>query len=73
MKKIEGTAVKRPVEIKYRIARKKQVIKTLEGNMTARKGDYIITGVNGEQYPCQADIFLRTYIVKGKKNENKKY
>lgn len=37
------------------------VIETLEGNMTARVGDYIITGVQGEHYPCKPDIFEATY------------
>ena len=36
-------------------------IKTLEGTMKANIGDYIITGVNGEQYPCKPDIFMATY------------
>ena len=36
-------------------------IHTLEGTMTANPGDWIITGVNGEQYPCKADIFEKTY------------
>ena len=36
-------------------------IKTLEGVMTARCGDYIIQGVQGEIYPCKADIFEQTY------------
>lgn len=36
-------------------------IKTLEGTMIARTGDYIIQGVNGEIYPCKADIFKKTY------------
>ena len=36
-------------------------IKTLEGVMTAVKGDYIIRGVKGEIYPCKYDIFLETY------------
>lgn len=36
-------------------------IRTLEGNMTASRGDYIIKGVNGEFYPCKADIFNKTY------------
>lgn len=40
---------------------KKIVIHTLEGDMTASPGDYIITGVNGEKYPCKPDIFARTY------------
>lgn len=37
------------------------IIKTLEGNMTAEKGDFIIQGVKGEIYPCKADIFQQTY------------
>lgn len=36
-------------------------IVTLEGNMTANVGDYIIKGVQGEFYPCKPDIFKRTY------------
>lgn len=36
-------------------------IPTLEGTMEARKGDYIIQGVNLEVYPCKSDIFHKTY------------
>ena len=36
-------------------------IKTLEGIMVAKCGDYIIRGINGEIYPCKADIFEKTY------------
>lgn len=36
-------------------------IRTLEGDMTARKGDWIICGVAGEFYPCKPDIFKETY------------
>lgn len=36
-------------------------IKTLEGNMTASPGDWVIRGVRGEFYPCKADIFDLTY------------
>lgn len=38
-------------------------IQTLEGNMLANAGDYIIKGVNGEFYPCKPDIFEKTYDV----------
>ena len=38
-------------------------INTLEGRMIAKAGDYIIRGVNGEIYPCKADIFEKTYEV----------
>ena len=37
------------------------VISTLEGDMTASPGDWIIKGVNGEFYPCKPDIFAKTY------------
>lgn len=36
-------------------------IRTLEGDMIANKGDFIIKGVNGEFYPCKPDIFWKTY------------
>lgn len=36
-------------------------IKTLEGDMKALPGDYVIRGVNGEFYPCKPDIFAKTY------------
>lgn len=37
------------------------VIPTLEGEHRANPGDWIITGVKGEQYPCKPDIFEMTY------------
>ena len=37
------------------------VINTLEGDMEASIGDYIIKGVKGEFYPCKPDIFTETY------------
>ena len=36
-------------------------ITTLEGEMKAGFGDWIIKGVNGEFYPCKPDIFEKTY------------
>lgn len=36
-------------------------IKTLEGRMDVKNGDYIIKGVKGEFYPCKPDIFEMTY------------
>lgn len=37
------------------------IIPTLEGDMYASLGDYIIKGVNGEFYPCKPSIFAKTY------------
>lgn len=36
-------------------------IETLEGGHIACPGDWIITGVKGEKYPCKSDIFAATY------------
>jgi hypothetical protein len=36
-------------------------IPTLEGEMTASTGDYVIRGIKGEFYPCKPDIFHATY------------
>jgi len=37
------------------------IIRTLEGNMTANLGDWIIKGIKNEIYPCKPDIFDATY------------
>lgn len=52
---------KKPVVIDAYQTDKELYIPTLEGVMHASIGDYIITGVNGEQYPCKPDIFEKTY------------
>jgi hypothetical protein len=36
-------------------------IDTLEGGHIVTPGDWIITGVKGENYPCKPDIFEMTY------------
>lgn len=36
-------------------------VKTLEGDLYAQLGDYIIKGVRGEVYPCAKEIFEETY------------
>ena len=38
-------------------------IDTLEGEMRAECGDWIIKGVKGEFYPCKPDVFEKTYDV----------
>ena len=52
---------KKPIVIEAEKALYELDIKTLEGVMHANKGDWIITGVNGEKYPCKPDIFEKTY------------
>ena len=36
-------------------------IPTLEGEMVASLGDWIICGIKGELYPCKPDVFEQTY------------
>ena len=52
---------KKPVVVEAYKTEKREVIHTLEGDMIASPGDWIITGVNGEKYPCKPDIFEKTY------------
>ena len=37
------------------------IIETLENTHEVTPGDWIITGVKGEKYPCKPDIFSATY------------
>lgn len=41
--------------------KQEMIIRTLDGNHRAQRGDYIIKGVKGEIYPCKPDIFEMTY------------
>lgn len=45
-------------------------VSTPEGTMRVSEGDWIITGVEGEQYPCKPNIFAATYepVVEGDKD-----
>jgi len=43
------------------IGRYSLVIHTLEGDMRADEGDWVIQGVAGEFYPCKPHIFELTY------------
>ena len=36
-------------------------IETLEGRLRVQPGDWIITGIAGETYPCKAEIFDQLY------------
>jgi hypothetical protein len=60
---------KKPVVIEAELATEEQQIVTMEGTMTAQRGDYIITGVKGERYPCKPDIFRATYEREDALNE----
>ncbi len=52
---------KKPVEIDAVRLTREVTIKTLEGKMIGHPGDWLITGIKGEQYPCRNDIFRASY------------
>ena len=56
---------KRPVIIEATQITRKMTVETLEGTMTGNPGDWLITGVQGEQYFCRDDIFRATYELVG--------
>lgn len=60
---------KRPVVITARQMPDAFAVETLEGVMRGKAGDWLITGVRGEQYPCDDEIFRQTYEVVGDESE----
>lgn len=61
---------KKPFVIEAYQTFEEKIIHTLEGDMKASVGDYIITGIKGEQYPCKPDIFKELYTpLKDKKTD----
>jgi len=52
---------KKPVVIEAIQLTERIEIQTLEGVMVGDPGDWLITGVKGEKYPCKDDIFRATY------------
>ena len=60
---------KKPVIVEAYKTDKVEYINTLEGTMKADIGDYIITGVHGEKYPCKPDIFEETYELESEVEE----
>lgn len=61
MYNVEKKYRKKPIIITAYKTDKPLVIQTLEGTLRAAVGDYIITGLRGEKYPCKPDIFEKTY------------
>lgn len=56
-------AIKKPIPVNAFQTKKPLDIKTLEGTMHANAGDWILTGVDGEQWPVKNKIFRQTYKI----------
>lgn len=60
---------KKPVEVDAIRLYEPTTVKTLEGIMVGNRGDWLITGVEGEQYPCKDSVFRETYEPVGAEAE----
>src|SRR3989304_5984035 len=56
---------KKPIVIKAMKMPMRFTVKTMEGEMKGKEGDYLVTGIKGEQYPCDASIFEESYDLVG--------
>jgi hypothetical protein len=52
---------KRPVKVRAVQLTEDMMVHTREGPLTGRAGDWVIEGVEGEVYPCDPEIFKKTY------------
>jgi len=52
---------KKPIVVEAYQSDQEKIVQTLEGPLRAVPGDWIITGIRGEQYPCKPDGFAKTY------------
>ena len=56
-------AKKKPIPLEVRRMPEAFSVETMEGIMQGKAGDWLITGVNGEMYPCDASIFAKPYDI----------
>ena len=54
-------AVKKPIPIRCLQINEPFEVHTLEGIMKGKKGDWLMVGISGEMYPCDDEIFRRSY------------
>lgn len=53
--------VKKPIKIRALKMDAPFAVETKEGTMTGKAGDFLIRGIEGELYPCDKNIFEKTY------------
>ncbi len=61
---------KKPVTVHAIEMKEDFFVDTLEGSMRARKGDYLMIGVEGEKYPVKKEIFEKTYHILKQRGAN---
>lgn len=55
--------VHKPNQLVAYETKEEQYLVTLNGIVKTNPGDWVITGVNGEQYPCDPEIFKQLYDI----------
>ena len=58
-------AMKKPIPIECMEMDQAFEVETLEGVMKGKEGDWLMKGVSGEMYPCDREIFLKSYDIVG--------
>lgn len=54
-------AVKKPIPVQCIQIQEAFEVETLEGVLRGKPGDYLMVGIEGEMYPCEQEIFEKTY------------
>lgn len=56
-------AVKKPLPVRCVQINEAFEVETLEGIFHGKAGDFLIIGVENEMYPCEEQIFYKTYDI----------
>ncbi len=56
-------ALKKPIPIKCVQIDEPFQVESMEGLVTGKAGDWLMIGVNGEKYVCDAAIFQKSYDI----------
>lgn len=56
-------AIKKPIPLQCVQINEDFEVETLEGTLKGKAGDFLMIGVEGEMYPCDANIFYKTYDI----------
>lgn len=57
-------AIKRPIPIQCVQIHEPFEVETMEGTLRGKKDDWLMIGIHGEMYPCDNEIFQKTYELK---------
>ena len=55
------TAIKKPIPIQCVQIHEPFEVETMEGILRGKAGDWLMIGIDGELYPCDREIFKKTY------------